>query len=163
MKKERGSGVGMVLFVVVVLGIVAFLVRKEAGSSNPGPLGDTERYRSILAFNNTVQLGLGDSGDPQPILDSFRGSITQDGCIELLQFDQGSGEHIVTHSSGGGCATTPLVGRDPSKMYARLSLGGDAVGEIEANLDAPSVQGNYAPPGAGFNQGNAQIPLPPDL
>lgn len=163
MMNERGSGIGMVLFVVVVLGIVAFLVRRDTGGANPGPLGDTERYRSILAFNNTVVLGLGNVTDPQPVLDGFQASVAPNGCIELLQFNQVSGEHEVTAFSGAGCATTTMTGRDSSKMYVRLSFGGDSVGEIEARIDAPSVQGSYGAPGAGFNQGNAQVPLPPDF
>jgi hypothetical protein len=158
MKNERGSAVGMILFVVVVLGIVAYLINRQTGGS-AGPAGDTSRYRSILAFNNLVHLGLG-NGDPQEILNSIQESIAPDGCIELKKYDENTDAHVTTNSSPAGCLTTPnLTGMDPSKMYAVLSFSGEPASTIEATLEPPSVQGIYGPPPGGFGKNI----VPPEL
>lgn len=152
----------MILFVVVVLGIVGYLINRETAGGNAGPAGDTSRYRSILAFNNLVTLGLGE-GDPEEILNSVQESIAPDGCIELKQFDEVSGEHVRTHSSPAGCTTPNLSGRDPSKMYAVLSFSGEPASAIAATLEPPSVQGSYGPPPGGIGGRELmQIPIVPD-
>lgn len=156
MKKERGSGIGMVLFVVVVLGIVAFLVNKITRNNDSNGYSVEQQAEFFLSHTSFGFGGSESRTQDQEILNQISRNYP-DLCLELYNQD---GERIF--SAGLNCdddTTYPGVYElGTEKVVA--SFENEFIGAVEVNRqEPPSSNLIYGGSAMDSNEGGLRDPL----